>query len=706
MRTIALAFVVAAVAIACGSHPRNTLIVQFDAGADDAGDSGALDAGPDADPALGGPCVDDAQCDDRIACTYDACDKTLRRCRNIPDDTQCDDGVYCDGKERCVPKHGCEPGPVVTCSDGNACDLARCVEATKSCAHTPRDADQDGDPDAHCAPHHDCNDLDPTVSSQHAEVCANGKDDNCNGLVDEQPCAVPQGDTCASAVAIGGAGTYSLSTLGDNYTYATSCSVTHPNAGRQVVAAITVPSGPKVDLETWATTSSGGVEVAVAIQAACGQSSTEIACGSGAGAWSVRARARSVGPGTYYAIVTTQSETNVELRVEMLAPAPKATNEDCSTAAPIGFDTPTTVQIVDPSKDLASACAASTGELTYAFTLAQPQDVRVYASTLQGSGSPVVGLRAPHCTDASDELRCRAGTAVPLYARGVQPGTYVLTVAATSPIDASLDVHLDPPTAPPADQTCASPPSIAANQTIAVDLSNHEDAIQDGCFPGNPDAAYDLSLSVASDVMVVGRFAQTDPGAVALDAPACGVSSRLACGVGPTPVRIDKRSVPAGDYRVVVTDVYAMQAMLTALVRPTVAPTIIPAASADTCAKAVDASQGGFFTSDTTGAGTNYDHPCDAPNVSPAPGQVLGLNLTQPQRVVLDMDGSTYTTILDVRQGPSCPGTPLKDACYVGFYGPRSFLDVELAAGQYWILVSGYQQQKGSWDMDVRVLPP
>jgi hypothetical protein len=72
------------------------------------------------------------------------------------------------------------------------------------------------------------------------------------------------------------------------------------------------------------------------------------------------------------------------------------------------------------------------------------------------------------------------------------------------------------------------------------------------------------------------------------------------------------------------------------------------------------------------------------------------------------MEGSTYTTLLDVRmaQGSDCPGTPVPNACYVGFTAQRSFLDLELAAGQYYVLVSGLGGDKGAWDLDVRVLPP
>ena len=68
---------------------------------------------PDADPTLGGPCVDDDQCKrDEIPCATFACDQTVKRCRATPDDTRCDDGLYCNGAERCDPRLGCVAGAV------------------------------------------------------------------------------------------------------------------------------------------------------------------------------------------------------------------------------------------------------------------------------------------------------------------------------------------------------------------------------------------------------------------------------------------------------------------------------------------------------------------------------------------------------------------------------------------------------------------
>ena len=83
----------------------------------------------------------------------------------------------------------------------------------------------------------------------------------------------------------------------------------------------------------------------------------------------------------------------------------------------------------------------------------------------------------------------------------------------------------------------------------------------------------------------------------------------------------------------------------------------------------------------------------------------MKLDLAQKQRVVFDMTGSFYTTILDLRQGATCPGTEVTNACYVGFNAGKSFLDLTLAPGPYWVQVDGYNGDRGPWNLDVRVLP-
>jgi hypothetical protein len=92
----------------CGTPAVDLNVKPFDAGLD--GDGAKGEASVD-DPTLGGPCEEDVQCDDKLACTFDKCDLTLKRCRYSTDDSLCDDGVFCNGNETCQAKRASRDGP-------------------------------------------------------------------------------------------------------------------------------------------------------------------------------------------------------------------------------------------------------------------------------------------------------------------------------------------------------------------------------------------------------------------------------------------------------------------------------------------------------------------------------------------------------------------------------------------------------------------
>ena len=115
------------------------------------------------------------RCDDGIGCTEDACNEAAGGCISTPRDALCDDGLYCDGSESCDPGRGCLPGMAPNCSDGVACTLDSCDEATHACAHRGRDRDGDGFADDACGGD-DCNDRNRAVNP--------GARERCTGLVD------------------------------------------------------------------------------------------------------------------------------------------------------------------------------------------------------------------------------------------------------------------------------------------------------------------------------------------------------------------------------------------------------------------------------------------------------------------------------------------------------------------------------------------
>lgn len=679
------------------------------------GDSSASTGPGPGDPEIGGPCVDDGQCDDGIECTFDACDKALLRCRFTPDDSTCQNAFYCDGVERCSTKLGCTVGEPVGCSDPSPCTVDVCDEETDTCKQSPRDADFDGDPDGHCPNGHDCDDADPSVSSLAPEICQNLKDDNCDGIKDEASCQAPKHDTCADPLEIGAPGSYGMDTTGAAFHYATTCSTGDPSLLRDVVAAVLLPSGPPVDVEISARATFSDVAVTLAGQ--CGDPATEIACGKSfpsiQGGNIAKLRGRALGDpakGTALPVyITTSKASPVTLEVALLPPEPVPTNETCGTASPITPSVPITAQILDAAEDIASACATPLGELVYAFELTQAQNVDVYAASLDGDALPSISLRGPGCALPEDEITCQSATNAHVFWQSLEPGTYYVAVSATAPTTALVTLELSPPTMPAPDDTCATAPPIPPNVTIDVTLAGHQDDVNTGCFPGAADAAFSLDLAEASDVLLVQRISQGDVAAIELALPACDVASdQIICTSGASsPNRAAKRNVPPGSYRVVAESIQSQPMQLTALVRPAVPPTLVP--FADSCDDALEIPpEGGFFQGNTANASADYSAGCDQGGVNGygSPDQILKLVLPSKKRVFFDMGGSAFTTLLDVRKGPDCPGTEMAQACGVGFAQSRSFLDLTLDPGIYFVQIDGYALAKGPWFLDVRVVPP
>jgi hypothetical protein len=494
-----------------------------------------------------------------------------------------------------------------------------------------------------------------------------------------------------------------LSTGGATYSFLTGCNLPVPSAQRDVVGTLTIPAGPARDVEVSAT-AVGGSYVAVSVLGTCGDATTEKSCDMSTS--QARTRARSLPPGTYTLWVATQYDATVSLKVALLDATTAPANETCASPQTAALDTAFNVSLVGVKKDLPSRCNASSGELTYSFTLAEAKDVRVFANAAVGTAEPVISLRTAACTTTTDEMSCRTNTQLPVFARNLPLGSYVLSVGSNEPIDATVIIQTSAPTTPPADQACGTAPTIPINKTTSLSLADRVDAIKDGCFPNNPNGAYAFTVAQASDVLLVARFPQNEAGAVSLLDSTCSDLTRIGCSIGSTPVRASARNVQAGSYRAVVTDMLGLSASITPLVRPV--STVVAVNGADECSSAFTIpDSGGIFAGDTSSSVGQYDHGCDAPTVPAGggPDQVGKLVLTQKRRVVLELIGTGFAPLLEVQKGAACPAQLIKGACHVGF-GNKSFLDLELDAGTYYAFIDGYNMTKGSWVLNVHIVDP
>jgi hypothetical protein len=683
----------------------------------DAGDEpppNGFDAGispQDAGAPLGKSCLDDGQCDDGIACTFDECVPGPQRCRSSPDHSQCADDTYCNGVEQCDVLLGCRSGEPIACSDGTPCTLDRCEESDHSCQHDPRDVDQDGDVDRLCAGEGDCDDTDPDISSLQAEICDNEQDDNCDGVVDESDCVAPQYDTCDDPFRIDAPGSFQISTVAAHLDYEAEC--IGGGVEQDVVLAIEVAEDHEGDIDIVA--SSEGIDLWLAEFVSCADADTEISCKlsgtSVEGEPVVRLRLHDPEPGVHSVVLFSDRPGAIAVSVNAEPATAVQTHETCNSSIPLLPDQPTVARVGDSRRDIPTVCGTAHGDLVYSVVLDEPQDVRVVAQSLDGYGTPQLSLQREGCLLAqASEVTCRRRDGAELFVRNLEAGTHFLAVGATGPTDVQVSLALSDPSEAPSNEACDDQaPQLPWNQLLTIDLEDHTDDVFRGCLPGGVDAVYALEVDEPSDVLLIERLAEDQQGSINLfEFPCADDEDRVSCTVSNlSPLRAAAHNVQPGSYAVVVEASLSTEVTAMALRRPAQAPSVV--AFADTCEEAVEIpAAGGFFQGNTANARADYDAGCDlqAQGEGGAAEQMLKLVLPEEKRVVLDMLGSSYATLLAVRQGPACPGEQVANACSAGVNSARSYLDLTLPSGEYFVQVDGFAREEGSWFLDVYLVDP
>jgi hypothetical protein len=724
------------------------------------GRGGTAGAAP-VDPTLRGPCATVADCDDQVPCTVDTCDGSLKRCRSVPNDAACANGLVCDGTERCDAFLGCVQGPLPSCSDNDVCTIDTCDDALGGCRAGARDADGDGDPDGHCAGGLDCDDQDPRVSSLALEICANQLDDDCDGMIDEAECSAPAHDSCLDPQILVVDQPTTMSLAGAKLDLGATCGPQQTAASHDVVGAYVVPEGPNVTVDVTAVFASGSG--AIALFGTCGDASTELVCGRTFNAAQVgalaRVRAYDVGPGTYPIVLYTDFAASAQIDVSLRNDLVRPTNETCGTASPLPVGETTAARLVGSRLDHPSICGVGAGDLVYVVDLPEVADLRIFTSPVDGPATSIVSIRSAACATGgggggaggasgaagaagasgaagaagasgvagaagasgvagaaggppappppvSTELACQAGDSATAFVRSVGPGPVYVVVSTTAPADISVVAALEPPTVAPLDEVCATAPTLPVNQLVDFSLVDHADDVST-CLGGGVDAAFAVDIAAPSDILVLDRLASGAFGAVSLATPTCTSASVLTCRTGSStfPPRAALYNAAPGSYRIIAEANDASPGRLSLFVRDAVAPVFVP--FADACEDAFEIPpQGGLFLGNTQNANAQYPAGCDQGGTGAfgAKEQMLKLVLTEPKRVILDSFGSNYPTLLDIRRGPSCPGLEVVNGCTVSYDASRSFLDVILEPGTYYLQVDGFNLSAGEWRLDVRVV--
>jgi hypothetical protein len=663
-----------------------------------------IDGGDEVDPTLGGPCEDDGQCDDRVSCTRDRCDEELGRCRHEPDDDGCADALYCNGAERCDVRMGCIQGEVVSCSDNSTCTIDTCVEETQSCKHERRDADGDGDPTRNCGGQ-DCDDANPQVNAAATEVCGNRRDDDCNGETDEAGCARPEHDTCKTALRIDTereqSGYFDVDLTATALDYPNTCALERLGF-RDAVLEMVIPDGEPRDLDVTAKIDEGKVVLGTA--ASCGDEASAACEGSfvaPSGGESSRLLLRGLVGGVVPIYVAADVEASVQVHVE-LRPAEALLGDRCEAAIPlVSGGEPLLLRLPAYRPDASSGCEPLTGDAFASFSLETAQDVTLVAESQNGLGIPVLSLRDASC---KRELTCRRSQPGRLFVRGLPAGDYRVLVAGTGQDDVTVRLETSAVSEAPPGEGCDDAQPLEPGKESVVDLSAHEDAVFPQCLVGAPDATFGFELEATRDVMLIGRFSDGDEGAVSISNLACDDSR--ACSKGQGTQRAVRYGLPAGEYRGIIESSRGNPVGLSWLERPAMAAVHVP--FADDCDGAVKIPElGGRFTGNTSNSFPDFAAGCDVGGgpEGGAPDQVLKLSLSAARRVVFDMRGSGFDTMLSIRKGAFCPGAELPMACAPGYGSTRSFLDLDLQEGDYFVQIDGYDGASGAWKLDVFTAP-
>ncbi|WP_053234998.1 putative metal-binding motif-containing protein [Sandaracinus amylolyticus] len=659
-------------------------------------DAGQFDAGPRR-PDGARDCTSDEECVDEVTCTRDVCDP-MGYCRNPVDPAVCDDEIFCNGVEQCDPRRGCVPGPRETCNDGDVCTLDRCDEPGKTCEHFPRDLDQDGDTDWFCPGGSDCDDMDPVRHSEFPEVCGDRVDNDCDDAIDEPDCGRAPNDTCEDPldVSAGGVFVVDASSLGGDYTI--PCAGTPPSGTVRRDAILTFTLGEARGVRIRADGPATLTGLALGTECGVAESATECSYG-----FPAEVRARRLGIGTYFVVVSSNAPGDVAVTVEFTEPTEPAPNEACDSAIDVSGGGTFTGSLVDVADDLSTECGSiGAPDVVYSFTTTADHDVRI--SAVSPSGDRLAWDLRSTCESSASALRCANDSPANGLVHELPGGTYFIVLEGTSSaeIDYTLEVELLPPTPPPAGDLCRNAIPLVLGERTEGTLADKEDDLVTSCGFDFRDAVHSFTLGARRDVTI-----EIDGGTASFNASVRGTcadgATQLRCARG-TPVRMRLRDLAAGTYYVVVESFNAAPYAITVTDSDPVTPVAV--SGNETCASAFEIpATGGVFTGDTTAMLDDLQTRTSCGDGARSTDAMFRLELTEARRVVANTGGSTFDTVLHVHRD-SCANTGELACDDDSGDGSSSLIDRRLDPGTYFLVVDGRGMvSRGQYTLEVLVTP-
>lgn len=409
---------------------------------------------------INGRCIKEPViCDDGKECTEDTCNETTKSCVFIPHNELCDDQNPCNGIERCEPSQaphddpsGCVAGTPIVCSDtdNNECTQEFCNPSTGRCEWKLKDSDGDSHGDinctvcdqsgSNCIRGDDCDDNDPLTYPGAREICGDGKDNDCDRLLDYSDGCTVENDNCNGAIELTGtpSNPQFASLITARGTIETGCdNPQYPD----VVFYFDLTQSKDLFIQF----DSPGVTLYAAILTECGNPSTTLYCTSGI---DFELRVRGLEPGRYYLVVSGERETNFYLSITTRDPAPRPEGDICTTAPNISGNGTFSATTREAEHDYQLSCGNNQWrDVTYQFTLTQPRSIQLTVNT--ENNSPIAVALQRQCGVISTQRFCVYNNTIQLNINQLDPGTYYLIFQHPDEINFSFSLSFGDPVPSP-----------------------------------------------------------------------------------------------------------------------------------------------------------------------------------------------------------------------------------------------------------------
>ena len=427
----------------------------------------------------------------------------------------------------------------------------------------------------------------------------------------------------------------------------------------------------------------------------CGVSSSSMRCLTGT---TVQLRRNALPPGTYYVIVQ-GGNADFAISYTTAGPTPIPPNDVCTGATDVPAAGGTIAgTLLDTSNHYVPSCAGSGAypDVFYRLVLTEPHKITITAALTPTSYSTYVSLMT-ECGDVRTEIACGSGYTATITRNFLDAGTYYIAVDGNTESPFSLNVLLEAPIYPPANDRCPGTEISGGGMFVGTLTDTYRDYPPTCSTTSLSDVVYSFTLAEPHDVTVeVTPVGSSTTYVAALRTTCSDVATEIACRSG-NPARFTRRSLGAGTYYIVVSGPTTSPGSSFLLQLTIGAPTPVP--PNDLCLGAIDVSAGGSFVGSTSACSDDYVPTCGT--AAAYPDIVYNLVLASPADVTLALTSTSALNYLDLRSG-SCGTGSTSMRCANG--AAPGLFSRNIPAGSYWILVD--TSVEANTTLDVTVGPP